>query len=160
MKFNGKICHLQASAQSAHKRSNSSIFIKKAPSEYLLGSVHPEVNGVDLSNRLRVGVAHGNAAHVNATLDHKEAVHAPVRAPRVLDEPVVEAAGRVVSVADGQHGVVHIHGCVAANGARVDARGVRAEVIGDLEGDRDWLLEDGRLQFSFITFGDVRGVAD
>ncbi len=116
--------------------------------------------GINLSDGLRVGVAHGDAAHVDAALDHEEALHAPVCRPGVLDQPVVKSAVWVVAVAHSQYSVVHVHGCVATHGRGVHTAGIGAEVISDLEGHRDGLLEDGSFELDLITLSDVRSVAN
>jgi len=86
-----------------------------------------------LSDRRRVAVALSDSAHVHAALDPEEALVAPVGAPRVLDDPVVHAAGTVGAVADGKDGVVDVSSAVLAVRGGVHARGVVHEVVDNLE---------------------------
>ena len=50
------------------------------------------VEGADFLDRLGVGVAGGDTAHVDTTLDVEEAFVTPGSIPRVLDDPVVFAS--------------------------------------------------------------------
>jgi len=56
--------------------------------------------------------------------------------------------------------VVHVSRTIFAGSRRVDTAGVAAEVVDDLEGDGDWLLVDGFLEFGLIALSDVERVAD
>ena len=71
---------------------------------------------IDLHLRLKgynqVGLDVGNvsfdAASVFASANEHVAIHAPSGAPRVAYHPIVEAAGRVFTVAHHDHGVIEV----------------------------------------------------
>ena len=90
---------------------------------------------VDLRNAGGVRVAVSDSAHVDATLNLEEALVTPLGAPGVLHNPVVQARGSIVSIANGKNGVVHIHGAILASGGGIDSACVVTEVINDLESD-------------------------
>ena len=71
-------------------------------------------SSLDLGDGLRVAVALSDAAHVDATLNLEETLVAPLRAPRVLDQPVVKSRVSVVSVSNSEHGMIDIVGAVLA----------------------------------------------
>ena len=108
---------------------------------------------LNFSDVIGVGVAHGNAAHIDSPFNFEETIVAPVGSPRVLHQPVVHAV--FSAVANCQHGVVHVSLSIFARAARVHARRVRTEVVDDLEGHRDRLLVNGTFKFDFIAGGDV-----
>lgn len=56
--------------------------------------------------------------------------------------------------------MIHVSWAILAGSGRVDTTGVATEVIDNLEGDGDWLLVDGLLEFALIALSDVDGVAD
>ena len=81
-----------------------------------------------------VGVAHGNTAHVDTTLNVEESFVAPGGVPRVLNNPVVHAA-LISAVSYSEDGVVDIRCTVGAVGGVVGSRSVVHEVVDDLEGN-------------------------
>ena len=102
----------------------------RTPAARFEGRVRGQHEDAALAARLRV-----------AALDEDVAVHAPRRASRVLDLPVVGAV-RVGAVARGEDAVVE-RGAAAAGEERPTSRAAERELVG-LDGDRDWLLGDGR----------------
>ena len=68
----------------------------------------------NLSNRFGVGVALADTAHVHITLNLEESIVAPRSSPRILNEPVIQARGLILTVSNRQNSMVHITGAVCA----------------------------------------------
>mmetsp|Transcript_9638 Transcript_9638/g.39298 ORF Transcript_9638/g.39298 Transcript_9638/m.39298 type:complete len:422 (-) Transcript_9638:36-1301(-) len=120
-----------------------------------LRSRHP-LHAVEVGVRVAVG----DAAHVLEGLHLEVAVGAPREVPGVLDGPVGHVQVDVRAVADREHGVVHVHGAVLADGRRVDARRIGLEVRGDLERDRDGARRRERhLELLLVSRRQINGTA-
>lgn len=110
----------------------------------------------NLGNLDWVGVADGNTAHVDSSLNLEETLVSPVSAPRILDEPVIDTIKG--AIADGENCMVDIRWTVLALGGAIDATFVVSEISNDLEGNRDWAVgEKGVLGGYLITLSDVEG---
>ena len=84
---------------------------------------------------------------------------APVGAPGVLDEPVLDAV--FDSEANDDDSMVDVIGGVLADSGAGDSAGVVTEAINDLESDGDWsVLENSNSESVFVSFGDVDGATD
>ena len=87
-------------------------------------------------------------------MDLEEALVAPVGAPGVLDEPVLDAV--FDSEANDDDSMVDVIGRVLADSGAVDSAGVVTEAINDLESDGDWsVLENRNSESVFVSLGDV-----
>ena len=82
------------------------------------------------------------------------ALFTPSGAPGVLDEPIVETRGRVVTVADGKDGVIKLG---AAQGRVQDSRSVCSkDLLVSLDRDRKRLCHEGALHLKNVVLGDVK----
>ena len=68
----------------------------------------------------------------NASVKLEVTLVTPHGAPRVLNRPVVEAGGGIVTVANSEHGVVHVLGRLLAVVGRVHTTIVISKVVDDL----------------------------
>lgn len=109
-----------------------------------------------LPNGNRIGVAHCDSAHVDATLDFEKSLVTPISAPRVLDNPVVHAALQINTVSNSQNGVVNTLLSVTASVRSVNSRSIGEEIIDDLESNRDGTdTVDGISELNFIAGSHV-----
>ena len=111
---------------------------------------------VDLFDVHWEGVANGDTAHVDASLNLEETLVAPFGSPRVLDDPVIFTFLR--TVADSEHGMVDVLSGVLAGLGCVNSSLVVSESINNLEGNRHWSpVENSFSKRDLVTFSDIVG---
>jgi len=109
--------------------------------------------------RRHVDAAGSGGVGAGAAGEEDVAGQTPACAPGVLDDPVVLAV--LSAVADGQDTVVELWVSATAAAGGHDSRGVQLPSSGGgINGDGDWLLNQGGLESNFVVHIDVAAAGD